>query len=229
MKLIIHLFKLLFEYDIKSLLQLKNFNLNFSKPADTFIYDDDIDNENDCFKKENKNEKWLDELPNDIWFYILNEFFDKEYEQTHQLLQLSQVSKLFYNRLLLSSEIIMNNFTFSLKKGVKLIDIVNEIKPNYKIRNLSLSYARDEITNKDLKCLLNRNHFDLYQLDISFCNKINDESFQYFSNIKVLEMIGCNQNEITNEGLRKLNNIRELNMTACDQKTITNELFKSIR
>jgi hypothetical protein len=39
------------------------------------------------------NEKW-NELPIDIWFYILNEFFDNYFEQTNQLLRLSKVSKL---------------------------------------------------------------------------------------------------------------------------------------
>jgi hypothetical protein len=68
----------------------------------------------------------------------------------------------------------------------------------------------------------------LYQLDISFCSKINDKSIQYFSNIKVLEMVVCDQNKITNKGLRKLNNIRELNMIACDQNSITDEVIKLI-
>jgi hypothetical protein len=187
------------------------------------------------------NEKW-NKLPNDIWFYILNEFFDKEYEQTNQLLKLSKVSKLFYNRLLLSSELNMNNFIFSLKPRFKLNDIVNKIKPNYRIRNLSLICVKDEITNEDLKYLTDEKYFNLYKLDISFCKFIDDESFDYFSNIKVLEMVACDQIEtkkikylffveksgISNKGLSKLRSLRELNMIACDQKTINDEVFKSI-
>jgi hypothetical protein len=194
-------------------------------------------------KMEKGNEKWINKLPSDIWFYILNEFFDTEFEQTKQLLKLSQVSKLLYNELL-SNELNLNNFTFSLKRGVKLCDIVNEMKPSYIIRNLSLICVRNEISNEDLINLKNENYFNLYKLDISFCNLLNDESFQYFSNVKVLEMVMCDQIEkevgiyslifkksvpgISNEGLKKLTKLRELNMIACDQKAITNKVFKSI-
>jgi hypothetical protein len=174
----------------------------------------------DNFKK--GNEEW-NKLPCDIWFYILHEFFDTDYDQTNKLIKLSKVTKLFYEKLL-SSELIMNNFAFSLKKGVKL----NEIKPSYKIKNLSLIYVRNGITNKDLKCLTNENYFDLYKLDISFCNLLNDESFQYFSSVKVLELVACDQDETSNKGLGKLTNLKELNMIACDQKTITDDIFKSI-
>jgi hypothetical protein len=176
------------------------------------------------FKK--GNEKW-NTLATDIWFYILNEFFNSDYEKTNQLLNLSQVSKLFYNELL-SNELIMSNFIFSLRKRFKLSEIVNDIKPRYKIKNLSLIYVKDEITNDDLKYLMNENYFNLYKLDISFCNLINDESFQYFSNIKVLEMVMCDQNEISNNGLEKLTNLRELNMIACDKDGINDEVFKLI-
>jgi hypothetical protein len=178
----------------------------------------------DNFKK--GNEKWYD-LAIDIWFYILNEFFNSGYEKTNQLLRLSQVSKYFYNELL-SSEIIMNNFTFSIKYGINLINIVKEIKPSYKIRNLSLIYIKNEIKNDDLIHLMNEDYFNLYQLDISFCKFINDISFDYFSNIKVLEMVICDRNEISNNGLSKLKQLRELNMISCDQNSINNELFKLI-
>jgi hypothetical protein len=57
---------------------------------------------------------------------------------------------------------------------------------------------------------------------------INDKSFDYFSNIKVLEMVACDQEEITNEGLSKLTKLRELNMIVCDQDTIHDNFFKSI-
>jgi hypothetical protein len=122
----------------------------------------------------------------------------------------------------------MNNFVFSLKKGVRLSEIVNIIKPRYIIRNVSLIFVGDEIVNEDLKNLLNENYFYLYKLDISFCNKLNDDSFGYFSNVKVLEMIACDQKKITNKGLGKLNNLRELNMIACDQKTINDDIFKGV-
>jgi hypothetical protein len=169
-------------------------------------------------------QKWL-KLPNDIWFYVLNEFFDDEIERTNHLLKLSQVSKIFYKQLL-SSELIMNNFTFSLKKGVKLSDIVNKHQPSYKIGNLSLMHVKDEIKNEDMKYLQNAKFFNLHKLDISFCSHLNDESFQYFQNVKVLEMVRCNQNTITNQGLLKLNHLRVLIMIACDQKTITSEAFQ---
>jgi hypothetical protein len=122
----------------------------------------------------------------------------------------------------------MNNFTFSLKEGVKLSDIVNEFKPSYQIRNLSFMHARNEIKNGDLANLKNENYFNLYQLDISFCIGIDDKSFDYFSNVKVLEMVASGQDEITNQGLEKLTNLRELNMISCDQNSINDEVFKSI-
>jgi hypothetical protein len=90
------------------------------------------------FKK--GNDKW-NNLPCDVWFYILNEFFD-DYEQTNYLLRLIKISKLFYNELL-SNELIMNNFVFSLKEGVKLSDIVSKFKPSYQIRNLSFIYVKN--------------------------------------------------------------------------------------
>ena len=107
-------------------------------------------------------------------------------------------------------------------------DIVNDFKPTYKIRSLSLVCIRDKLNNGDLKHLKNNNYFDLHKLDISFCSQINDSSFEYFKNVKKLEMVACDQNTITNQGLSQLKQLRELNMTACNQDTITNQVFQSM-
>jgi hypothetical protein len=111
---------------------------------------------------------------------------------------------------------------------LRLKDIVEKFKPSYQIRNLSLIHVKDEITNDDIKYLMNENYFNLYKLDISFCYKINDDSFDYFSNVKVLDIVACYQNEVSDKGLSKLKQLRELNMIACDQNTINDQVFKSI-
>jgi ankyrin repeat protein len=182
------------------------------------------DQENNKLKK--ASEKWL-ELPNDIWFYILNEFFDYRFEKTCTFFKLSQISKQFHNDLL-TFDTIMNNFNFSLKEDINpnLKPLFEKVKPSYKIKSLSFIYNQPIATNINLQFIENSNYFNLYKLDISFCSHLNDESFQYFKNIKVLDMVGCNQKTITNKGLSKLKKITILNMTRCNQPTITDKAFQ---
>jgi len=242
-------------YDGKNLIENEYSSLSFKKDEKKI---------NGGVNKKAK-EKWL-QIPTDIWFYILNEYFTpldnyihleqnfnrcrcvKNYSKiaqsvnrTKHLLHLSQVCKSFHS-LLLNSEIIMKNVRFTLKLNFKLSDIINECKPSYKIRNLSLAH-HPSFTNtvheietescfvdfEDLKIVLksltNVKYFDLCKLDISFCNKLSDDCFDYFKNVEVLEMGLCDQKIITNKALLKLKQLKELKMIGCDQNTINEEAF----
>jgi hypothetical protein len=162
------------------------------------------------YNKKKGKEKWINELPNDCWFYILNEFICEKCK-TNQLLNLSFTCSTLYKQLL-SNELIMNNFTFTLRQDLTLKDLIENYKPNYQIRNLSLA-CHSELTIEQLKHLKNKNYFNLHELDLSFCHQITNEFINKIpiTTIKVLHLIYCNKNlkkELILKGLKELKQLK---------------------
>jgi hypothetical protein len=207
--------------------KIRKFFLRLQEDSDSYV--NRMKNEmcvenSDCLENTIKaKEKWL-LIPNDIWFYTLNEFFDDKYHKTNHLIKLMKTSKSLYKQLI-NSDIVMNNFTFTLKSEKSIENIVKLYKPRYKIRNLCLTHIRHNISNEQLSFLLNDEYFKLHKLNISFCNRLSNICFNYFKNVVVLTMTGCDQDKITNNGIKKLKNLKKLNIAGCNQSTINDELF----
>jgi hypothetical protein len=178
--------------------------------------------------KNKGNEKWY-KIPQEIWIKIVNDYFESDGEKTHYIFKIAKISKYFYNNLILSSKDVMKMFTFTLKTHTKISEIVKVYKPRYKIRNLSLIYSKSSHTKNQFKYLCNANFFQLYRIDISFSRNLGFLEINSLPlNLEVLELVSCRHHQVSDLSLSRFTNLKELNISGCDQNSISYRLFKNI-
>ena len=93
--------------------------------------------------------------------------------------------------------------------------------PNAKLANIS---SRPDITDADFVYLEG-----IEELYIMYCKKITDAAFKHLKSVKILKMVGCDQEGITDKAFENLNNIQELEIDYCNQPGITDKAFKHFK
>jgi hypothetical protein len=126
-------------------------------------------------------------------------------------------SKFYYKNLLIE-DYFMKNTPFFIKKNCDLKYLKNNKMLKF-IKNLSCENFRG-ITDEYFEYFEN-----LKILNISDCHQITDKVFSYLSGIHTVNMNLCNQKTITDKAFSYLNGIHTLHMSWCNQNTITDKAF----